>query len=301
MEVQNGTCDPITTLITVTVEDPFCPVICSSKDLVCPNTTDDVISICNGPIPTLASKQWYYQINCTGTWYPSPVPGPFDPSNGDSQNTNLIGDQNPWYNSPKVPGPLTTSLCWKVVITPATGAACTTVTSSSPNPTPFHGRIDLFQKPGIPGISVTPLPPQCCGTTFTLTATAPATGTTPFYFEWFHDGKSEWNDYTPRTAGSISTYAVTAPGDYYVRVYNRDHCDYAESVIIHIVCCSVNLTVTAPCCSDGVNPITLIANATSTCGSNPINYLWSGSPSFSSILGTVVLTPLPTYPLDTWS
>jgi hypothetical protein len=295
----NGICASEFTNITIIVEDPFHPLITSTKDLVCPNTTDDVITLANaGNLPAGAQIQWQYQIDCNGPWYPVTY-NPYDPSNGISQNTNLIGDQNPWYKPPRATL-LTSSLCWRVVITPSAGSACTNPTRSSDFPVHYEGRIDLFVKPGTPGISVTPLPPQCCGTTFTLTGTAPATGTQPFYFEWYHDGQLEWVDPNPGTAGSTSIYAVTEPGDYLVRVYNKDHCEWTESSIIHITCCKVNLSVVAPCCSDGITPITIVATASSNCNL-PITYLWTGTPPYSSVLSTIVLSPPPTFPPQIWS
>ncbi|MCX6305014.1 MAG: hypothetical protein NT040_08605 [Bacteroidetes bacterium] len=309
--VQNGPgpCDSKTARITIIVEDPFVPVISSTKEWVCPNTTDAEIKIDNADhLPANATIQWYYQINCTGTWYFYKGYYINGPSNGSKQNTNLIGDQNPFYRpagittTPPPANPVTStlskSLCWKAEITPSPSSACWTTTSSTDYPTLSHGRINLVEKPLGVTLWVTPTTPQCCGETYHLNVWVWGTPTNPLYFDWYLDGQF-------LVTTTVATLDVTAPGDYFVRVYNKDpnmnHCDYTQSATVHITCCSVDINIIADCCSDGVTPMNLVASATSNCGNAIASYSWTGPCFFTSNSATAVLNPPPIYPPDTWS
>ncbi len=294
--VQNGpagTCGPDTKSIWLIVEDPFCPEITNTREWACPDKTEDIISLLHSEdLPPGATIQWYYQINCVDPWYPADYVQ-FGPSNGYQQNTNMIGSLNPWYN-PVCSSLITESLCWKVEITPAAGSACTAATSSRGSDIEFpNGKIKLIKKPGKPAVNISPPPPRCCGTNFLLTASTPVTGTPPFSYEWYHNGQ---------IIGAGSSINVTAPGDYFVRVYNRNRCDWTQSDTTHLTCCSVNLNVTADCCSDGVTPMTLVASATSTCGNVIGTYTWNGPNgySFTSTSPVLVLDPPPTFPPGEW-
>ncbi|TRZ72023.1 MAG: hypothetical protein D4R97_06240 [Bacteroidetes bacterium] len=305
VHIQNGPCDSLVCLVNIIVYDRFDPLIENKKDWVCPNKEDDELCISNpAGLPTGATIQWEYQTNCLGipaNWHHYLLFG----GNGNCQNTNLIGDQNPYYNHTILPlsNPvISNSLCWQVKITPPPGSPCTWVTTS-PVPTSFHGKINLIIKPGKPNLSVNPnpVPPPCCPANFTLTATPNGVtpGTPGYSWMWYKDNVPV-TSIIPDMSGR--TYTASAPGDYFVVVYNMNLCDTAKSDVVHLKCCSVKVSLDAPCCVDGVTPVTITVHSSSDCGHQITSLNISGCDGFSFNFTNpppalvVPINPYPSYP-----
>jgi hypothetical protein len=283
--VKNGTCEEKSTSVTIIVEEPFVPVLTSNKYLVCPNEDAEVSFPFANP-PMGATIEWFYQVNCTGPWIPPPATVVTSQSN--AQFTNPIGNLSPWYLPPiSTPGfsslSTTISLCWKAVVT---STICPASTSD-----PL--RIDIRQGPGTPFIPPPPL--LCCGTSCTLTATVPGitSNTGPLTYQWY------FNDiFTPISGATQLQYTFicskATQGDYFLVVTSP--CKSIKSNVVHQKCCCVDISIDGPCCSDGITPITLTANATSTCGNAISTYIWTGA-NIASGQGTsqITLNPPPSY------
>ena len=122
----------------------------------------------------------------------------------------------------------------------------------------------------------------------TLTATQPncvppATG--PLTYQWYLNG-------FPVIGQTALTLTTTNPGNYFLVVYNQNKCDSAISNICTVMDCEIDITVQGVCCSDGTTPITLTANATSTCGGIG-SYQWTGPGGPFPPGATLFLNPPP--------
>ncbi|TRZ71322.1 MAG: hypothetical protein D4R97_06880 [Bacteroidetes bacterium] len=297
VHIKNGQCEEVICSVNFIVWDPYIPAIDNKKDWVCPNKEDDVLCISNTGFPAGGTIQWQYQINCTGAWHST-----YGPGNGNCQNTNLIGNNNPYYSPPIVYPSLSSSLCWRAVFVPPSNDACAGNTNSTVPPAAFHGLINLCIKPGIPHITVNPPPPQCCGTVYTFTATPPSTGTAGWSWMWYKDGVP-LTGILPDMTGR--TFTATEPGDYYVVVYNKNLCDNTKSNVIHLTCCSVNVKLDAPCCVDGITPVSITVYSSSTCGNQIKSLTITGCDGFSFSFANpppalvVPINPYPSYPAPT--
>jgi TANFOR domain-containing protein len=287
--VQNGPCQPIRIAeIRLRVEDPFVPVLTCDKDTVCPNECA-AVSLVTNPPGGCSIIEWQYQINClpTNPWIPPPAS--VYTSTSCTQLTNPIGDQGQWYIPPTtLPDPgfsipsNTNSLCWQATVQSTICPASTSV--SLP--------IIIRQAPGTP--VVTPAQSrECCGTLITLTSTTPVSPSTgPLTYQWYHN-----NIYSPIPGADQPTYSFTCSpateGDYFIVVSNP--CTSVQSNTVNVICCCIDISITGACCSDGVTPMTLVANATSSCGNIITGCTWTG-PDIPPTNGcSITLNPPPAY------
>jgi len=285
VRVRNGECEEKTVSIVIIVEDPFIPVLASNKYIVCPNE-DATVSFDATNLPSGATIDWFYQVNCVGPWIPPPNSVQTS-VNINYQNTNQIGDQGQWYIPPITnPGfslpANTNSLCWMATVT------STICPSNSSAPL----QINIRQAPGTP--VVTPAQSrECCGTPVTLTSTTPVSATTgPLTYQWY------FNDiYTPIPGANQPTYSFTCSqatqGDYFIVVSNP--CTSVQSNTVNVICCCIDISIAGDCCSDGIHSMTLVATATSTCGNNITSYTWTGPNGYTANGSTITLNPPPAY------
>jgi len=249
-----GTCPVLTLQIQIKVENPLKVIIAADKTDVCPcdYATLDITSI-TPALPPNSITQWQYSDCVGGSW--------MNAGTGPSQNTNGICSNNPLY-----PG-ITDRLCWRLQVT--------TPNQICPPNYSNEWQFNIIQKPVINPITPA-LITKCFGSSITIPGPIPPiSGTGPFDCQWYLDG-------IPFSTDCALT--TTEPGNYYVVVYNKDHCDSTRSNVVTIKDCKIKIAVTGDCCSDGHTPITLTANASSTCGTSisSSSYQWSGP----CILGT---------------
>jgi hypothetical protein len=269
VQVQNGTCPQQSACINVQVEDPINAQITSNKSEVCWGDDAQLTLTHNGPAGSTVT--WEYQINCAGPWTTTG-------NTGTVQNTNeLFGPSYPSVNPPVTPPCVPDKICWQAIVASPTGIC--------PPTTAGPLTINVIVPPTAPTISPPGPIVKCPGTSVTLTASTPSCGTPPFTYQWYLNG-------LPIATGQ--TIQATQPGNYFVVVYNKNNCDYAQSTnMVTVRDCSTKVVINGPCTcsSDTARAITLTAIPTTfvvppgppgNCGP-PYTYLWSTGATTKSI------------------
>lgn len=275
-DITNGECGTVQRSVTILVVDPVEASVAAlgNVEWVCPH--DDAVmelTPSDPPLPPGTIINWYYQINCTGSWIPAGA------GTGVTEfNTNGIG---PLHEDWK-------SVCWKAEVQDQYGV-CDPFTTNV-------WQIDVSDPPCKPVLSGPPT--KCPGESVDIELALtdnPQPCSDCVGYRWFLDGNLID---TPTNSGS--QYSVTEPGNYVVEAFincTDPVLDCPEFISVSdpltIKDCIITIKLyPAVCCSDGHTPITITATALSTCG-GPYSYQWTGTDGFSANTAQITLDPPP--------